>query len=79
MGDGDGIWLAFGSWEKKYYSVRGAPFNVTRFPDGDQVLCLAYGNGLWIACDPFQTRQSSSCLVQTEGIHFFGHRLVWLA
>lgn len=74
VGVGDGIWLAFGSWEKKYYSIRGATFNVTRFPDAYQVLCLAYGNGLWIACDPFHTdnqARASGVLYSADGGNSF--------
>ena len=60
LGVGDGVWLAFGSWEKKYYSIRGGIFNVSKFPGVFQVLCLAYGNRLWIACDPYQTKDQIS-------------------
>jgi hypothetical protein len=70
VGVGNGTWLAFGSWEKKYYSIRGATFNVTRFPDAYQVLCLAYGNGLWIACDSFHTDnqvRASAVLYSQDG------------
>ena len=74
VGVGNGIWLAFGSWEKKYYSIRGATFNVTKFPDAYQVLCLAYGNGLWIACDSFHTdnqvRASAVLYSQDDGVTF---------
>jgi len=51
VGVGNGVWLAFGPFQKKYRSLRGNTFDVSFFPGTYKVECLVFGANMWIACD----------------------------
>ncbi len=67
VGVGNGVWLAFGHVNKKYRSIAGAAFDVTAFPDSNAVMCLVYGAGMWVACDPSREDQNG---VRVSGVLF---------